>query len=62
MHNAHISTVEKVTQLKEELAEYFDEPSFLKTETMGQIVKKQLKQNLRKSLSLLPKRKSRGIF
>lgn len=59
MHNAKISTTEKVFQLKEELAEYFDEPTYLKAETMGQIVKRQLKQNLKKSLSLLPKRKSR---
>ena len=59
MHKAKISTTEKVFQLKEELAEYFDEPSYLKAETMGQIVKSQLKQNLKKSLSLLPKRKNR---
>jgi len=62
MHNAQISSTEKIFQLKEELAEYFDEPGFLRAETMGQIVKKQLKQNLRKSLSLLPKRKNRLNF
>jgi hypothetical protein len=54
-----ISTPEKITQLKNELATHFNNPQFLKATTMGQIVKLQLKQNLRKSLSFVPKSSSR---
>jgi hypothetical protein len=45
--------------LKQELAEHFNQPSFLKATTMGQIVKMQLKQNLKKSLSFIPKTSAR---
>ena len=50
-----ISKEEKITQLKEELAELFQQPRFLLATTMGQIVKMQLKHTLAKSLALIPK-------
>jgi hypothetical protein len=50
-----ISKPEKIEQLKTELAEFFDQPRFLKAETMGQIVKLQMKQMLLQSLNLIPK-------
>ncbi len=59
MIDAAISTPEKINQLKQELAEHFNQPHFLKATTMGQIVKLQLKQMLRKSLAFVPKTKSR---
>lgn len=59
MHDDDISKPEKVVQLQHELAEYFHQPLFLRCKTMGQIVKQQLKQTLRKSLVLIPKTKSR---
>ncbi len=55
MSDAEISKPEKIIQLKEELAIHFNQPTFSKATTMGQIVKMQLKQILKKSLSLLPK-------
>jgi hypothetical protein len=54
-----ISTPDKIEQLKTELAAHFNNPQFLKATTMGQIVKLQLKQTLRKSLSFVPKANSR---
>jgi hypothetical protein len=59
MSSAQISSFEKINQLREALAEHFNQPSFLKCTTMGQLVKTQLKQELRKSLSLIPKTSSR---
>lgn len=59
MIDADISTTEKINQLKEELADHFKQPSYLKATTMGQIVKMQLKQILRKSLAYIPKSKSK---
>ncbi|HWB28043.1 MAG TPA: hypothetical protein VG738_21370 [Chitinophagaceae bacterium] len=50
-----ISKTEKVNQLKVELANHFHQVVFLKCKTMGQILKTQLKQTLRKSLMLVPK-------
>jgi hypothetical protein len=55
MSNEEISKPEKVEQLKEELAAHYNQPNFLKAATMGQIVKQQLKQELRKSITLIPK-------
>ncbi|MEN9686585.1 MAG: hypothetical protein RLZZ28_2371 [Bacteroidota bacterium] len=56
MSNDSISKPEKLEQLKKELYEYFDkQPSFLKAKTMGQLVKRQLKQTLQKNLLLVPK-------
>ncbi len=55
-----ISTTEKIEQLKKELAIHFSaSATFQKAKTMGQLVKIQLKQTLRKSLKLIPKTKSR---
>ena len=59
MHDDTISKPEKVLQLKNELSEFFKQKAFLKCNTIGQIVKMQLKQTLRKSLLLIPKTKSR---
>lgn len=59
MTDEDISKKEKIDQLKQELAEHFHQPSFLKATTMGQIVKMQLKQNLKKSLSFIPKTNAR---
>ncbi|MFY7900979.1 MAG: hypothetical protein ACOVNY_12395 [Chitinophagaceae bacterium] len=51
-----ISTNEKVQNLAIELANHFKNPSFLKSKTMGQVVKIQLKQILLKKLKLVPKK------
>src|SRR6476660_9381763 len=59
MHDDHISKREKLEQLRAELAEYFHQPLFLRCKTMGQVVKTQLKQTLRKSVILIPKTKNR---
>ena len=59
MHDADISKKEKIQQLRNELAAPFHQPAFLRCDTMGQLVKTQLKQTLRKSLLLIPKTKSR---
>ena len=55
MIGEEISKPEKVEQLSRELAEHYNQPAFLKATTMGQIVKLQLKQELRKNLAFLPK-------
>ena len=59
MIDANISKTEKIDQLKQELADHFNDPGFLKATTMGHIVKMQLKQVQRKSLIYIPKNKSR---
>ncbi len=59
MTGDNISKPEKLSELKEELALHFKQNFFLKSKTMGQLVKTQLKQTLRKSLLLIPKTKSR---
>ncbi|MDB5230593.1 MAG: hypothetical protein JWN76_1398 [Chitinophagaceae bacterium] len=51
-----ISTPEKLDQLKEELAAYFNQPQYLKCKTMGQLVKMHLKLSLRKSLQLIQRK------
>jgi hypothetical protein len=53
-----ISKPEKVEQLKLELANHFHQVGFLQAKTMGQILKSQLKQTLRKSLLLVPRKRS----
>jgi hypothetical protein len=57
--NEGISTLEKLLQLKTELAETFGNPAFLKCRSMGQLVKRQLKQTLQKNLALLQKNLSK---
>ncbi len=59
MHDDAISKPEKIVQLRQELAAYFHQPVFLKCNTMGQMVKTQLKQTLRKNLLFIPKNQSR---
>jgi hypothetical protein len=55
MSKDQISNPQKLKQLKEELAEAFDAPIFLKSRSMGQLVKRQLKQTLQKNLALIQK-------
>jgi hypothetical protein len=55
MSKDQISTPEKLNQLKSELAEHFNAPIFLKCNSMGQVVKRQLKQTLQKNLYLIKK-------
>jgi hypothetical protein len=56
----NISKEEKIEQLKQELSEYFSTTTaFQKAKTMGQLVKRQLKQLLQKNLMLIPKTKSK---
>jgi hypothetical protein len=50
-----ISTPEKLLQLKTELGQYFHNPAFNKCTSMGQLVKRQLKQTLQKNLALIQK-------
>ncbi|MEN9697037.1 MAG: hypothetical protein RLZ56_458 [Bacteroidota bacterium] len=51
-----ISLPEKIEQLKAELTAHFSEQSnFHKAKTMGQVVKRQLKQTLQKNLLLVPR-------
>lgn len=50
-----ISTDEKTNQLKQELAAYLNQSAMLSIQSMGQLVKRHLKQMLRKSLKNLPK-------
>lgn len=55
MSKDSISTKEKLTQLKNGLAEHFNDPVFHKCKSMGQLVKRQLKQTLQKNLALIQK-------
>jgi hypothetical protein len=50
-----ISAPEKLNQLKGELTAYFQNPAFNKCSSMGQLVKRQLKQTLQKNLALIQK-------
>jgi hypothetical protein len=50
-----LSSPEKLLQLKTELATYFGNPAFLKCRSVGQLVRRQLKQTLQKNLALLQK-------
>ncbi|MBR2647874.1 MAG: hypothetical protein IKD55_03475 [Sediminibacterium sp.] len=59
MEGDAISFPNKIEQLKNELAQHFDTKAFLKAATMGQIVKTQLKQSLRKMLQNITKTNSR---
>ena len=55
MSRDKISTPEKLQQLRSELASGFHAPIFNKCNSMGQLVKRQLKQTLQKNLSLIQK-------
>lgn len=50
-----LSSPEKLQELKTGLAEHFKNPAFLKCRSVGQLVKRQLKQTLQKNLALLQK-------
>lgn len=50
-----ISSEEKLIQLRTELGEYFKAPAFEKCNSMGKLVKRQLKQTLQKNLALIQK-------
>jgi hypothetical protein len=54
-----ISSPEKLLQLKTGLNEHFRNPAFLKCHSMGQVVKRQLKQTLQKNLALIQKNLSK---
>ena len=55
MSKDNISNPEKLRQLRSELADYFQAPIFNKCNSMGQVVKRQLKQTLQKNLVLIQK-------
>lgn len=55
MSRDKISTPEKLSQLRTELGHYFHNPAFYKCSSMGQLVKRQLKQTLQKNLALIQK-------
>jgi len=59
MAKDQISTPEKLLQLRTELADYFGNAAFLKCRSMGQLVKRQLKQTLQKNLALIQKNLSK---
>lgn len=59
MYYDEISKPEKIEQLKNELYQYYKQPIFLRCKNMGQILKAQLKQNLHKSLTKMPKTQSK---
>lgn len=55
MSRDKISIPEKLAQLRDELADHFNNPAFRKCRSMGQLVKRQLKQTLQKNLLLIQK-------
>jgi hypothetical protein len=55
MQKDPISTPEKIEQLRKELADYHQQPQFLKCDSMGQLVRMHLKQTLLRNLRLIPK-------
>lgn len=55
-----ISTQEKTEKLKQELFELFKNPRFLKCNSMGDVVKLNLKQTLRKNLHLIQQGKRKA--
>jgi len=55
MSKDQISIPEKFHQLRTELGDYFHNPVFYKCNSMGQLVKRQLKQTLQKNLLLFQK-------
>lgn len=59
MADDNISTTPKIEELCEGLAEYFHSKAYAKCHSMGEVVKTNLKQLLRKNLSLVPKMRGR---
>lgn len=60
MSRDQVSTPEKREQLKEQLAEHFDHPSFLRCPTMGELVKQTLRYALRPHFKRI--QKNQGKF
>lgn len=54
-----LSTPEKMEQLSRELTDFFGSQAYLKCNSMGEVVKQNLKQLLRKSLALVPRMRGR---
>jgi hypothetical protein len=50
-----LSDTNKLTALKEALNQHFDTNYFTRCKSMGDVVKRQLKQTLQKNLLLIPK-------
>ncbi|RYZ00802.1 MAG: hypothetical protein EOO11_00185 [Chitinophagaceae bacterium] len=61
MSNDLISTDEKRRQLREQLAQHFDNPQFLRCRSMGEVVKLSLRQCLRPHLQRIHKNQGRII-
>lgn len=59
MSRDRIASPEKLLQLRTELGEHFKNPAFYKCDSMGQLVKRQLKQTLQKNLALIQKNLSK---
>ncbi|HMC83933.1 MAG TPA: hypothetical protein VKI61_00340, partial [Chitinophagaceae bacterium] len=60
MSKDKISTPEKLNQLKTQLGEHYgNAAAFIKCKSMGQLLKRNLKQTLQKNLLLIPKIQSR---
>jgi hypothetical protein len=59
MSRDRVSSPEKLQQLKTQLSQHFKNPAFLKCHSMGQLVKRQLKQTLQKNLTLIQKNLSK---
>ncbi|MBH2005159.1 MAG: hypothetical protein I8H66_10755 [Sphingobacteriia bacterium] len=59
MDDDDISKPEKINQLKEELAKHFRNNNYLKSRTMGQLLKTHLKQGLRKLLKQVTKTRNK---
>lgn len=59
MSKDRISTPEKLDQLRSELGEHFKSTAFQKCNSMGKLVKRQLKQTLQKNLALIQKNLSK---
>lgn len=55
MSDDHISTPEKTARLKEQLNDHFHTTVFHKCQSMGQLVKRHLKQTLQKNLLMIQK-------
>lgn len=62
MSKDKISTIEKIEQLGRELAEFYDNKRFLKARTMGDLVKLNLKQTLRKNMKTIQKAKAKSVY
>jgi len=55
MSEDHISSEEKILQLKQQLNDHFKTTAFNKCRSMGQVVKRHLKQTLQKNLLMIQK-------